>query len=129
MDEYEWRAGAARDPWRPGLASRVIERPDFRMRSLWFASKDVEGPANVEINGLRNLRFAVAATLVGPGALDSSAITLVPMEPRRCRGPMDCSRGRWRLIAYYVELSQARDGGLVDLMSRDASRPLARRRP
>lgn len=123
IDEYEWPGGEARDPWRPGLGSRVLERnPDFRMRSLWFSSKDVDGPGKVQITGLKNLQFAVAARLSAGDTLDSSSFVMVPAPQGGSAVEWSAPAGRWRLFAYYLEPSQGRDGGLVDLMNRDAIR-------
>lgn len=123
VDEYEWPGGEARDPWRPGLGSRVIDRnPDFRMRSLWFTSKDSDGAGRVEITGLKNFQFAVAARLTGDDTLDSATFTLVPSSAGADSVAWTAPAKGWRLMAYYLEPSQGRDGGLVDLLSRDAIR-------
>jgi hypothetical protein len=121
VDEYEWPGGEARDPWSPGLGSRVIARnPDFRMRSLWFTSKDANGPAHLEITGVKNYQFAVAAKLTSDTSFDSASFTVVPGDAARGTVAWDAPAGRWRLMAFYLEPSQGRDGGLVDLMSHDA---------
>jgi len=121
VDEYEWPGGEARDPWRPGLGSRVIDRnPEFRMRSLWFTSKDSQGPGRVEITGLKNFQFAVAGKLTGENSLESASFTLVSAEAGAAAVAWTAPAAGWRLMAYYLEPSQGRDGGLVDLLSRDA---------
>jgi hypothetical protein len=123
VDDYEWPGGEARDPWRGGLGSRVIDRnPDFRMRSLWFSSKDSEGPGPIEIANLKNLQFAVAAKLTGKDTLDSASLTVVPAAAGATAISWTAPAAGWRLMAYYLEPSQGRDGGLVDLMSHDAIR-------
>ncbi len=122
VDEYEWPGGEARDPWRPGLGSRVIEQnPEFRMRSLWFSAKDSTAAGKLEINGIKNLQFAVAARLAGPDALDASTLTLVETAAGATRVEWDAPAAGWRLMAYYLEPSQGRDGGLVDLLNPDAT--------
>ncbi len=121
VDEYEWPGGEARDPWSPGLGSRVIaQNPDFRMRSLWFTSKEVQGPGRVEIGGVKNFQFAVAARVTGASAVDGDSLTVVAGDPAAGSVSWTAPEGRWRLMAFYLEPSQGRDGGLVDLMSRDA---------
>jgi len=121
VDEYEWPGGEARDPWRPGLGSRVIERnPDFRMRSLWFTAKEIDGPGRVEITGVKHYQFAVAAQVTGKNAVDGESLTLVAGDPTNGSVAWTAPEGRWRLMAFYLEPSQGRDGGLVDLMNPDA---------
>jgi hypothetical protein len=122
VDEYEWPGGEARDPWRPGLGSRVIEQnPDFRMRSLWFSSKDSAGAEKLEISNVKNLQFAVAAKLSGTDELDASTLALVPVTPGAERVEWMAPAAGWRLMAYYLEPSQGRDGGLVDLLNKDVT--------
>lgn len=123
VDEYEWPGGEARDPWRPGLGSRVIERnPDFRMRSLWFTSKETQGPGRIEIAGVKNYQFSVAAKFTGQNAIDGDSLTVVAGDAARGSVAWTAPQGKWRLMAFYLEPSQGRDGGLVDLMSHDAIR-------
>lgn len=101
VDEYEWPGGEARDPWRPGLGSRTIERnPDFRMRSLWFTSKDASGPGRIEITGVKNYQFSVAAKLISDTSFDGASFTLVPGDPSRDSVSWDAPAGRWRLMAF-----------------------------
>ncbi|MCC7496111.1 MAG: hypothetical protein IT160_00950, partial [Bryobacterales bacterium] len=123
IDEYEWPGGEARDPWSPGLGSRVIaSNPDFRMRSLWFQEKEAEGPATLSITGLTHFQFAIAAKVLGPGQLDGDSMKLVAGDPASGAVTWNAPAGKWRLMAFYLEPSQGRDGGLVDLMSHDAIR-------
>ncbi len=123
IDEYEWPGGEARDPWRPGLGSRVIEKnPDFRMRSLWFTSKDSEAAGRIELTGIKNFQFAVASRVTGENTLDSDSFALVPAEPGATSISWNAPAGKWRLMAYYLEPSQGRDGGLVDLLNPEAIR-------
>jgi hypothetical protein len=122
VDEYEWPGGEARDPWRPGLGSRVIEQnPEFRMRSLWFSYKDSAAAGQLEITGLNNLQFAVAAQLTSEDALDFSTLTLIETAPDAGAVRWQAPSAGWRLMAYYLEPSQGRDGGLVDLLNPDAT--------
>lgn len=122
VDEYEWPGGEARDPWRPGLGSRVIEQnPEFRMRSLWFASKDSGGAGPVRIEGIANLQFAVAGRLTGSDALDAGSLTLIETAAGATAVEWNAPGAGWRLMAYYLEPSQGRDGGLVDLMNKDVT--------
>ncbi len=121
IDEYEWPGGEARDPWSPGLGSRVIaQNADFRMRSLWFASKDTAAAGRVEITGLKNVQFAVAAKLNGNDELDASTLTMVDVPAGGDHVEWNAPAAGWRLMAYYLEPSQGRDGGLVDLLNHDA---------
>ncbi|MCC7498799.1 MAG: hypothetical protein IT160_14555, partial [Bryobacterales bacterium] len=116
VDEYEWPGGEARDPWSPGLGSRVIARnPEFRMRSLGYTIKDVEGPAKVDFSALKDFQFANAARLACDNCLDGATMIQVPAI-------WSAPAGRWRVTAFTLEPSQGIDGGLVDLMSHDAIR-------
>ncbi|MEN6608240.1 MAG: glycosyl hydrolase, partial [Bryobacteraceae bacterium] len=123
VDEYEWPGGEARDPWSPGLGSRVIaQNPDFRMRSLWFSSKDSTAAGRLEISGLKNLQFAVAARLTETDTLDQLTLTVIEIPAGAERVEWNAPAAGWRLMAYYLEPSQGRDGGLVDLLNKDAIR-------
>ncbi|HNY38814.1 MAG TPA: glycosyl hydrolase [Bryobacteraceae bacterium] len=122
VDEYEWPGAEARDPWRPGLGSRVIEQnPDFRMRSLWFTSKDSIAAGTLEISSVKNLQFAVVGRLAGQGEVDQSTLTLIETTAGADRVEWSAPSAGWRLMAYYLEPSQGRDGGLVDLLNKDAT--------
>ncbi|MCX6621803.1 MAG: glycosyl hydrolase, partial [Acidobacteria bacterium] len=123
IDEYEWPGAEARDPWSPGLGSRVIARnPDFRMRSLSFTARDVTGPSSATITGVKHFQFAVAVKLTAADQFDGESMTLVPGDPAAGSVTWSAPAGQWRLMAFYLEPSQGRDGGLVDLLSRDATR-------
>lgn len=122
VDEYEWPGGEARDPWRPGLGSRVIEQnPEFRMRSLWFTSKDSTAAGRMTIEGVKDLQFAVAAKLMAEDALDAGTLTLIETPPGVTQVEWNAPGAGWRLMAYYLEPSQGRDGGLVDLLNPDVT--------
>ncbi len=122
VDEYEWPGGEARDPWRPGLGSRVIEQnPDFRMRSLWFTSKDSSAPGPLRIENVQHLQFAVAARLTAEDILDPDSLTLIETPPNATSVSWNAPAANWRLMAYFLEPSQGRDGGLVDLLNKDVT--------
>ncbi len=122
VDEYEWPGGEARDPWRPGLGSRVIEQnPEYRMRSLWFAHKDSTAAGPLTISGVQNLQFAVAARLTARDALDAGTLSLIETAPGARSVQWTAPAPGWRLMAYYLEPSQGRDGGLVDLLNPDVT--------
>ncbi|MBL8242359.1 MAG: hypothetical protein JNM66_33345 [Bryobacterales bacterium] len=122
VDEYEWPGGEARDPWRPGLGSRVIEQnPEFRMRSLWFRSLDSAAAGPMEIRDVTNLQFAVAGRLTKEDTLDPESLTLIETAAGATSVTWNAPGTNWRLMAYFLEPSQGRDGGLVDLMNKDVT--------
>lgn len=124
VDEYEWPGGEARDVWKSGLPSRVLGvNPDFRMRSLWYSSVDVEGGRKAEIKGIDRFQFAVAARLTGPDILDGESLTDITGSVST--GTLSWTApagGNWRVMEFHLEDTQGRDAGLVDLLNPKAIR-------
>jgi len=123
VDEYEWPSGEARDIWIQGLPSRVVAaNAEFRMRSLFYQEKDVEGPARVEFSPVEQFQSALAMKLVDTNTLDPESIRDVSEgnTPQGLR--WEAPAGRWRVMVFYLAQSQGRDGGLVDLMNAAAIR-------
>jgi len=122
-DDYEWPSGEARDVWRKGIPSRVIAaNPEFRMRSLGYEERIVDGPKHVEIDDIKDFQAAVAGRMSDADTVVDD--TLVDITPHYKDGKLsyDVPAGKWTVIAYYVFPAQGFDGGLVDLMNPDATR-------
>jgi hypothetical protein len=122
-DDYEWPSGEARDVWLKGLPSRVIAaNPEFRMRSLGYQERIVEGPQRVEIAGIQDFQFAVAGRMTGPDSIDDATLTDISSHFTDGKLTWDVPQGRWTVTAYYLYAAQGVDGGLVDLMNAKAVR-------
>lgn len=122
-DEYEWPSGEARDVWRKGIPSRVIAaNPDFRMRALGYEERIVEGPKHIEIEGIKDFQFAVTGRMLGPDTIDEDTLTDISAHFKDGKLAYDVPAGKWSVEVYYLFAAQGFDGGLVDLMNRDAVR-------
>ena len=113
MDDYEWPSGEVRDVWLRGLPSRVIAAdPEFRMRSIGYAEKDVLGPSVIETDRVENPVSAVAFRKTGENALDPDSLTDIPAAISDGRVRWNVPAGDWKIIVFYLHTSQGRDGGL-----------------
>jgi hypothetical protein len=122
-DDYEWPSGEARDVWRKGIPSRVVAaNPEFRMRALGYEERIVEGPKHVEIDGIKDFQFAVAGRMSGADTIEEATLTDVSARFQAGKLAYDVPAGTWSVIVYYTFAAQGFDGGLVDLMNRDATR-------
>jgi hypothetical protein len=123
VDEYEWPSGEARDIWQKGLPSRVIaSNPEFRMRSLGYSEKDLQGPALVEIGPVDQFQFAIAARLLDENTIDAGTLTDISAGYTETGLRWKTPEGRWLVMAFYLHPTQGRDGGLVDLLNAGAIR-------
>jgi hypothetical protein len=122
-DEYEWPSGEARDVWRKGIPSRVIAaNPDFRMRALGYEERIVDGPKRVEIDNIKDFQYAVAGRMSDADTVEEDTLADVSAHFKDGKLSYDVPAGKWTVIVYYTFAAQGFDGGLVDLMNRDATR-------
>jgi hypothetical protein len=123
VDEYEWPSGEVRDIWEQGLPSRVIaSNPDFRMRSLGYVEKEVQGPGQVEFEPAGQFQCALAARLLSEDVLDAETLTDISAGKTEKGLRWNAPAGRWLAMMFYLHPSQGRDGGLVDLLNAAAVR-------
>ena len=117
--DYNWPDGEARDPWiLDPVQSRVIRaNPVFHMRSLVPLEKSVVGPQEVTLEAPEKIEFAVAVRSTGEGQIDETAATLIESGIDGRRLIWSAPEGNWKLVAFYLVLSEGDDGGQVDLMN------------
>ncbi len=123
IDEYEWPSGEARDIWIQGLPSRVVAAgQSFRMRSLAYVEKDVRGPVSFDMEAVADPQFALAARLADGTRLEPGTLRDISRGLRGSRLRWEAPEGNWRTWVFYLQPSQGRDGGLVDLLNAAAVR-------
>jgi len=123
VDEYEWPSGEARDPWRPGIPSRVVaSNPEFGMHSLGYIAQQAPGGKAIKIHAPEPVQFAVAARATGEESIDSA--TLRDISASLSSGDLTWTPpdGEWLVMVYYLYPSHGLDGGTVDLMNAAAVR-------
>src|SRR5271169_5739440 len=124
VDEFEWPSGEARDPWRPGIPSRVVaSNPEFGMRSLGYVARKIQGPKRLEIEALpEHVQFAVAARATGEESIDPDTLRDISSGLSGDKLDWTPPEGEWLVMVYYLYSSRGMDGGTVDLMNAAAVR-------
>lgn len=124
VDEYDWPSGEARNIWMLGNhQSEVLKRsPNFRMKSLAYQEQVVHGPQSVTLAEVPEQQAVLVARWKGGGRLERDTLRRIDLEKTTAAGQWDAPDGDWLIMQFYLEPSTGFDGGVVDLMNRDATK-------
>jgi hypothetical protein len=120
--DFDWPDGEARDPWLlDPVQGRVVKAdPAFRMRSLGYVRKQLQGPTELTVEAPDKIEFAVAARWLGADQIDGDSLTLIESGIDGPRLTWRAPQGDWEVVPFYLMPSQEVYGGQVDLMNSKA---------
>jgi hypothetical protein len=122
VDEYDWPSGEARNVWMAGnhQSEVLAAHPDFRMKTLAYDSKIVQGPQVVELPADADVQAVVAARWLGQDRIDAKSLTAVDVSKTNGHIRWTVPEGEWVILQFHLEPAMGFDGGFVDLMNPDA---------
>lgn len=121
-NEHLWPAGEARDYTLPGLPSRVLDaKPDARMRSLFPEIHHGRQDERIVVDMSQPLVCALAVDRAPDGELDIESGVDVTGQLQQEAGAWTGTSARWTLYVFRLHESIGVDGGIVDLMSEEAT--------
>ena len=123
LDEYDWPSGEVRNVWMAGnhQSEVLAKRPDFRMKTLSYEGKIVDGPMTVDLPLNDESQAIVAARWLGKSQIDAASLTLIDSGSKD--GPIHWSvpAGQWVIVQFSLKPAIGFDGGFVDLMNPEAT--------
>jgi hypothetical protein len=125
-EELGWPSGEVRDYWEPHVPSRVLhERPASRMKRISYGEETVEGPRLWTAPEPSEFLVATAAQVTGPEQIDSGSILTIAPD---AAGELswEAPSGTWLVQVFQLVETTGCDGGLVNMMDREAMRILIR---
>lgn len=122
VDEYDWPSGEARNVWMAGnhQSEVLAQHPDFRMRTLAYDSRFVQGPQLTDLAADPDVQAVVAARWLGQDRIDPTTLTLVRVDPMNGHIRWTVPEGKWVVVQFHLQPAMGFDGGFVDLMNPDA---------
>lgn len=122
IDEYDWPSGEARNVWMTGdYQSEVLaQHPEFRMRTLAYDSKVIDGPQSIDLPVDQNVQAVIAARWLGNDRIDDTSLHLLSASVTEGHVRWSAPEGKWVVTQFYLQHAKGYDGGLVDLMDPDA---------
>ena len=122
VDEYDWPSGEGRNIWMIGNhQSEVLKRnPSFRMKSLAYKEQIVHGPQSVTLPEVPELQAVLVAHWMGGGRLERDTLRRIDLGKTSAPLQWNAPEGDWLIMQFYLEPSVGFDGGVVDLMNREA---------
>lgn len=122
VDEYDWPSGVVRNVWQTTHhQSEVLQkRPDFRMQTLAYESKNLEGPQVIDFAPTHDPKAVIAARWLGEGRIDANSLQLLPVDSNSGHIHWSVPAGEWVVVQFYLQPAMGFDGGYVDLMNPDA---------
>ena len=119
VDEYDWPSGEARNVWMAGnhQSEVLAKHPDFRMKTLAYAAKIIEGPQEVDLPVDTDSQAFVAARWLGKDQIDSASLTLLDSNVQNGHFRWSAPSGQWVILQFSLKPAMGFDGGFVDLMN------------
>jgi hypothetical protein len=121
ITDYGWPQGDYRDVWNlePPQSHVLRKNPEWMRRRLAYVDREISGPAEIVIEGLRKPFIAVAGQLDAKGAFLEDTLQVVSASIRGAEFRWQAPAGRWRAMVFQME-DRPMWRGYVDLMNRDA---------
>ncbi len=123
VDEYDWPSGEARNVWMSAnhQSEVLAKNPDFRMKTLSYEAKIVEGPKQVDLPVSSESQAIVAARWLGNDQIDATTLTLLNPSGNEGDFKWSAPEGEWVVVQFSLKPAMGFDGGFVDLMNPDAT--------
>jgi len=124
LDEYDWPSGEVRDVWMAGnhQSEVLAKRPDFRMKTLAYDAKIVDGPMTVDLPVHAESQAIIAARWLGKNQIDPASLTLIDSGSMDGSNRWSVPAGQWVIIQFSLKPAMGFDGGFVDLMNPEATK-------
>ncbi len=122
VDEYDWPSGEARNIWMTGnhQSEVLARRPDFRMKTLEYESKIVQGPQAIDLPLDPDSQAVVAARWVGKDHIDGTSLRLLNWDSAGTHTRWPVPEGQWIIVQFHLAPARGIDNDFVDLMNPDA---------
>lgn len=119
VDEYDWPSGEIRNVWMAGnhQSEVLTKRPDFRMKTLAYEAKIVDGPKEIDLPVDVDSQSIVVARWLGKDHIDADSLTVLDSNVPNGHVHWSAPAGQWVILQFSLKPAMGFDGGFVDLMN------------